>query len=456
MTETNVAVILAVSDYQRLTKLPACKNDGTLMRDILRQTGRFAPEHTFYADSNTDSGTIKTALPKFIGDLAQAETVVKEVFVYYSGHGMCDGSDFYYLLSDYDQNRLNQTTLSNAELDSMLRNLSPHLAVKVVDACHSGTHYVKSAEDIEKALRESSSGKFNNCYFMFSSEQHQSSWQDERLSYFTRAFARSLLEYKGRPVRYKDIISFISDQFLSNSRQKPIFVTQAGFTEVFADSVPSLTTLLESNQALLAGKETVGLSLSITSADPTTTTTTPPPKPVLAQLVKEKVVEESGRYCTEGEANAAYTDLRKLLEQASHPEMLSHFYTLTFTFLKDSYDVPAPLQIAKWLAENKNDYFVELRYERERYESDIFPTRLFGGGWHDVLKGFDSSVRKPPFRCVHAVATPKYLNLPQWICYVALVTSRVEMRAFYTFAKFVDNNWQERKLGGKVQWKTSA
>lgn len=182
----------------------------------------------------------------------------------------------------------------------MLRTLSPALAVKVVDACHSGTHYVKSSEDIEKALRKSSNGHFQKCYFMFSSEQHQQSWQDDRLSYFTRAFVRSLAEYKGHPVRYKDIIAYISDQFTNNTRQKPVFITQAGFTDIFSEAVPSLAQLLEAKASLLLDKDISEVSQSVA------TTTTSAAVVSIGQRLRQKIMEEAERYCTEDEANDVF------------------------------------------------------------------------------------------------------------------------------------------------------
>jgi hypothetical protein len=62
------------------------------------------------------------------------------------------------------------TTLANIELDEMLRSLNAYLAVKVVDACYSAQQYVKSPDEFEKAIK-ATGASYNNCYFMYSSEQ---------------------------------------------------------------------------------------------------------------------------------------------------------------------------------------------------------------------------------------------------------------------------------------------
>jgi hypothetical protein len=86
------------------------------------------------------------------------------------------------------------TTLANIELDEMLRSLNAYLAVKVVDACYSAQQYVKSPDEFEKAIK-ATGASYNNCYFMYSSEQTQASWQDNNFSYFTLEFAKSIQQH---------------------------------------------------------------------------------------------------------------------------------------------------------------------------------------------------------------------------------------------------------------------
>src|SRR5262249_28074447 len=143
------------------------------------------------------------------------------------------------LLSDYSAARMQATTLTNAELDEMLRSLGADLAVKVIDACYSEQQYVKSTEEFEKAIK-ATGATYKRCYFMFSSEQTQPSWQDGNLSYFTLEFAKAIQQHPSATIRYKDIIDFVSDSFATNARQKPVFVAQANFTEEFCAVSDSL------------------------------------------------------------------------------------------------------------------------------------------------------------------------------------------------------------------------
>jgi hypothetical protein len=463
MSDKNAAIVVAVSEYSRTSRLPACKNDGQLVRDILRETGRFEPDNIFFAhaDADTVSSKLKADLPRFIDHLAKTHKTLDEVFFYFSGHGHFDGNDFYYVLSDFDQKKLNQTCLSNSELDGMLRALSPGLAVKVVDACESGTSYIKTPEEIYKALGRSEQG-FKNCYFMYSSEQDQTSGLDDRLSYFTRAFARSLLDYENRTIRYQDIIANIRDQFSGRSGQRPFFVTQAGHTEAFAEVSAPLAALLKSKSSWLTDEvETqvgAGMGMSITGAAPTTTTTTPPPALSLIDRLRQRIEEAERKHCTEEEANKVYEAIRQAIEAGSYPELLRSFFDIEVAFVKDSYDIlPSAVQIAKWFEQEKGDHFVELEYREVQDDTFMFPRGgIFGSGKRSVLSGFHSTVKDPPFRCVKITAKPKLLSLPMWSCYIAFTVSKTEMRTFYAFSRYKDKNWNERGELFSIQWKTTG
>lgn len=217
--ETNIAIIIAVSDYHHENPLPACRSDGELVQAIIVRTGKFAPENTLAMVSGTTSSEVKAQLAAFIQ--SHKGKTIGEVFFYFTGHGDFDGSDFRFVLSDFQADRRHQTTLGNSELDDMLRSLSPSIGVKLVDACHSGVQYVKDPDSIDKALQGTKEG-YKSCYFMFSSDRNQFSYQDGNLSYFTRSFANAIANHTGPAIRYKDVIDYISDDFQNSRQQKPV------------------------------------------------------------------------------------------------------------------------------------------------------------------------------------------------------------------------------------------
>jgi hypothetical protein len=189
---------------------------------------------------DTSSAHVKAQLAEFV---TKHEGKVDELFFYYSGHGDLYKDDFYFLFSDFSDKHRNQTSLNTEELDSMLRTLSPELTIKVVDACHAGVTYVKEPDALAKQLKIST-GRFSNCYFMFSSQSSQASLQDNKLSDFTREFVQACTTFRGKDIRYKDIVDHISDAFATNSDQTPTFVIQAPCTEIFCGVDKSIRSLL--------------------------------------------------------------------------------------------------------------------------------------------------------------------------------------------------------------------
>jgi hypothetical protein len=174
----NISIIIGISKYENISSLPGCVNDVTLMRDLLNLTNKY--HKNLLISEDTNAVQVKEQLSEFI--TKQKSNTINEVFFYFIGHGYFDGNEFRYILSDFEKDKINQTTLSNDYLDNLLRTLNAKFTVKVVDACNSGIPYIKSAnenkyfEDIEKSI--------NNCCFMFSSNSIQPSYQTQ-LSHFT-------------------------------------------------------------------------------------------------------------------------------------------------------------------------------------------------------------------------------------------------------------------------------
>lgn len=152
---TNLAILIGITEYTSLGRLPGCKGDIDAITKIIEGTERFATPLCVHG--SVPSQTAKSQLADFIKQHSQQS--IGEVFFYYSGHGDTSNDDFLFLFSDYTSQMTNQTTLSNKELDEMLKSLNPRLAIKVIDACHSGVAYVKEA-DTFAATFEKSKGRY--------------------------------------------------------------------------------------------------------------------------------------------------------------------------------------------------------------------------------------------------------------------------------------------------------
>lgn len=138
----NLAIVISVSEYiDTRNNLPGCKKDADFINSILNKTGKF--DEILFINEKLSSGKVKEKFTAFISEHKSKK--IGELFFYYTGHGEFQNDEFYYLLSDYNQDKKNQTTLQNEEVDSLFRTLNPELIIKVIDACQSGKAYIKEA-----------------------------------------------------------------------------------------------------------------------------------------------------------------------------------------------------------------------------------------------------------------------------------------------------------------------
>lgn len=456
--------MIAVSDYTySANNLPACQNDAELITTILTHSGRF--DNTLFLRSDTKASSLKDALASFIKEQQDKKLPVDEVFYYFTGHGDVGDDDFWYLLSDFDPTKRRQTSLSNAELDTMLRALSPALTVKLVDACYSGTNYIKGEDTLKKALNSSREGRLNKCYFMFSSQAQQVSFQDAQLSDFSREFGRAVALHPQDTIRYNDIANFIADAFSQNKDQTPTFVVQADLVEVFcavsqelrtdlgkrlALSEPTSATGALASSGAFVGHQTSGsLGMTITSSES-------------APSLLERIKTDAANYCTKEEAMRAFEVVRQTVESCEIEAQLGALYERESTF-SASLSVRNKVVIAEWLQAHKNDYFVSLTFGDEKYRTEVtvqHPYRILDFDvkevWktRTVLDGFEQSA-PCPFKMARVTYRPKYPNIPWWQTTIVPVFSKVTLRFFYAFEQLEEVGWDERRERGKLNWQTS-
>ena len=225
-----IAILIGVSKYNNLDQLPACENDLILMQELIIATKRF--DEVFVISALTNYVDITNSLHA-LSDLQDEN--IDELLFYYSGHGHFDGNEFYFACSDSNPDDITGTYIKNSLLDLILKSLNPDVAVKIVDACNSGVLYIKGDEtaqldDFLDVVR----GRYNSCYFMFSSANDQNSVADDNLSFFTRSFFEAINNHESPKIRYSDIINSIPEYFVS-SVQKPKFIMQGDSDHVFCN-----------------------------------------------------------------------------------------------------------------------------------------------------------------------------------------------------------------------------
>lgn len=456
----NLAVIIGVAKYNRPGgDLPACNNDINLVRALLSHTEKY--QEIFELSTDTTSANIKGKLVSFVKKY-QGKSI-DELFFYYTGHGGLFDDKFYFLLTNYDEYKKEATSLSNNELDQMLRSLSPSLMVKFVDACNAGVMYVKDPDALTKHL-EYSKKEFSNCYFMFSSHLNQSSYQDSHLSAFTEALIDACLSFQGNDIRFKDIIDSISDSFSGNRSQQPFFVTQCSFTEIFFKIDQSI-------------KESLTRMAASYKKRPSEATVSPG-----SNSSPEKAREESQeqslfslvefqaqQYCTQAEFLEYLQLLKGELKSAQFSGSLEKLYKLSLeTHRVESetdFFISNRKSLGKWLKDNTADYFARPTYRSEIYEEEVLdyrtkipalaaeiPKTKKVSKSREVLSGFTLTA-EVPYHETKIVAQPLFLNIPYIVCVSTFIFSKKEIILFYCIHDVAESDWGKLAQIEEPNWR---
>lgn len=415
----NIAIVLAVSNYTNPSNnLPASKKDGEIITGILEATKKY--DKVLTINNNESSSITKELLSNFF--IEYKGSYINELFFYYSGHGEFSNDEFYYLLSDFDNKRKNQTSLQNKEVDDLIRNLNPGIVIKVIDACQSGTSYIKESDVLNKYFNETKTG-FNKCYFLNSSLSNQSSYQDENLSFFTYSFVQALKDHPASEIRYKDIIDFILDEFQGNQEQTPFFVIQAELTEKFC-------ALSEEFKSYLSGN---GLQNSLSKNEQKKI-------PSILELVKTNAKE----YVDKDGALKAMEFCKEQIENLVLENDIVDLYDVEKIFTEDNNSIVGINAIGRWLKDNTHDFFARPYYE-EDYSDYEGPTRY--------LAGYELLIENAPFKAVTIEIIGIFPNIKSYRCNVAVLISKKEISFFYTILQYVESGWEEKSLiDEKIKW----
>lgn len=450
----NLGIVLAVSDYgSSENNLPGCEADGKAISAILKSDTKF--DDVLVLSSKTQSAEVKNQLIEFINTHKNSD--INEVVFYYTGHGDFSGKEFYFLLSDYDSNRRKQTSLENTELDNLLKALNSNVTIKIVDACHSGKPYIKDSDAFDKYLNESK-GQFDKCYFMYSSQLEQYSYQDDSLSFFTKSIIDAVKDHSAKTIRYKDIIDYVSDSFESNSEQTPFFVVQADFTEPFCSISSSLVSELNSLSNLMSDVNTKDDSEQ--------------------SSLLEKIRTDSERYCTQDEAYSVLNSILENFKSASFIGEISDLYNCECT--SGDLLVKNAVAIGNWLAKSEQGYFAKPLYkEVEKSKRELKNSGILGGlssialtkamysdksddkvyktvkYTESVISGYDITIDQP-VKLIELTATPKFSNISAGHVFIVPFLSKTEVRIFYSYSHYSDSGWEEKILTQKPKWLTKS
>lgn len=433
----NIGIVIGVSEYTgKPGNLPSCKMDADYMGRIMKGLSKF--DEVLIVSDDTKSVALKEKLIEFIN--GNKEKDIEEVFFYYSGHGEFSGDEFFYLLSDFDSERKKQTCLENSELDNLLRSINPKLTIKVVDACQSGVSYIKDVDTFGKYLKGTQE-TFKHCYFLFSSMTEQSSYQDDKMSFFTRSFIEAIIKHSGSVIRYKDIIDYISDSFAKESGQTPFFIVQADFTDQFCCITDALREVLKKSLTGSGGLDVIGVSNSQSLS--------------LLELVKE----EAKDYCTEEEVKSVLTNLIEKVKNTKVPQEALELFEINYEVGIDYNAFESIEPIAKWLHDNEHKYFAKPIFTGRIAEEPAI-------AYFEEISGTKTKRRRVivpvgvrptiemPLRYIMTKGKPKFPNLQSVACIILPIVSQIHVRFFIAFSTYRGIGWDKNIINEYVKWLT--
>lgn len=452
----NIGISIGVSSYKNAAKLTACEHDARAIFNILNDSQRF--DEILLIDKDTDSASVKSKLTDFI-KRQQGEDIGDVVF-YFSGHGDFDGNDFAYILSDYDDRKRNITSLSNEELDSLVRSIKPTLFSKIVDACQSGSTYIKENDSFPAYLK-SAEKKFSNVYFLFSSRNDEKSYATADISDFTKAIIETVISRPDGIVRYKDVIDGVVDSFSGRSgNQNPFYVIQASLTEEFFDLDDAIRSKLRS---------------FVAPALPTGPAPVPPPKrnlPTLADVIADAAKE----YVTKEAAQKCLTSLPSMFDRDFLSKEVKDIYSRTVS--ESGEKVPAADGIGQWLESYSDDprYFASPDYSSRSITRRVPKSRGVIGSLRNSLANFYpydeedykevqaieryvsgfSATCDTPYKYISVIVTPRFDNLSIKQMFVVPLISRSRMRTFYAFATYRQTDFDKTTRGPLSKWSSES
>jgi Caspase domain len=452
-----LSIVIGVSQYSSLKSLPCCENDVELMKILVGAETRFN-DHLIISES-VPSSEVRDKIAAFIGKYKTSNgESIDEIFFYFSGHGGYDSAseEYYYCLSDYDPNKANSTSLVNSQLDDQFRALRPKVLAKVVDACQSGTRYIK-ADDLLSGVFEKDSARLESCYFLFSSDMNQNSFGDKHFSYFTKALLKAVADHPQSSIRYSDLINYLRDHFNDANgigpSQKPQFVTQGAHLEVFCDITQELRQRLKSSLAIVG------------STGPSKVDQLPHETPQLALSLLEKVKADAGAHCTEEEAMSLIARIKDFFQDQKLPDQAIDLFDASLSSDIYGSDVPDEKPIGQWAEVNEETYFVEpvrqtmqvsqlYEYLRQRYGSPISLIPIITGvkpRFVEKVIGADSTVTLP-FDKLRLTAVPKFPNLAQTAFFVIPFLSRTHLTCFVAIRGYKRLGWDSWQVNDSGAW----
>ncbi|MDE2013295.1 MAG: caspase family protein [Alphaproteobacteria bacterium] len=442
---SNIAILVGNTNYRALANLECCAADLAAMKELLEATEKY---DTLEIIQNVDASELKA---KIRGGVDKAKSPT-ELFFYFTGHGYVHADEFFFCATKFDPSRPNETGLSTTELHTLLRLANADVVVKVVDACNSGTHLIKS--DI--GLTQQNKQGFKNLIQISSCLDSQSSLTGHPLSLFTEKFRNASLSKTSGVVHYMDVIGALRDQFIGNDGQTPFFVQQGTGREEFVDDAHKFDKVRETIE-----QRTAAVALASPAALPTR-----------SQTLTELLTLTEAKLAT-AEAMSVFVAIffDKLKEKLSKADF-SEYFQLEFAEHDTFKELTTQRFIIEVMSREKRaDNFVTAEISRKRRRANpLLNSAAMSAlyGWYDddqFIEAYDLELNCQMARVqLRATLTPKFSTLQRivlvvtcapslGICYVFEVAT---LHMLYDFGKYDNDGTNAVKRWYKFAWNEST
>lgn len=439
----NIAILIGVSRYTSLKPLPACFFDAENMHRMLVATRKYDDIHLI--SDNTTASQVKDSLRQFFAKY-QDGGAIEEAFVYFSGHGVYQ-NDALLCCTDFDTSRPSTTSISNSELDDLLRSVSPNVAVKVVDACQSGSPYIKDANiSFEKSLGKS---QLNSFICMASSQQDQSSYASSSESFFTARWIDAASSKADGQILYRDIQAALADAFVHDPEQTPFFINQGTGLEVFSTVTDEIRNF-SASRAKSALPEKLEADITF--------------------LIEKEVALRDRQFIPHNDAIEASENSKNalILQEIADP-IVAKFYELDFKTDTKLSSIPKSKNVATFAEEQAwaKRYFTKINHESYKIKvpnplklGGIF-SRGFGEKNQDDFiietrtRPISLEVTETlPIEVAELIYISRHPSLAAFKTYVGVVHSLTEVMILSSTIRIVQKGWSTSAPElSEVQWK---
>ncbi|PMV22067.1 MULTISPECIES: caspase family protein [unclassified Pseudomonas] len=353
-----IAIIIGVEKYESKSfdNLSACKKDAAAIKAVIENVKNL--EEILFLGENESASEIKRKISDLV-EKYKGETL-QELFFYFSGHGERFEDDFFYVLSDFDPRRKETTGLRNSELDDWIKTLSPKLCIKIIDACFSGTQYIKSEFNAEEELTKSAKKYgLNDVYFWFSSRDSESSYAGTEFSYFTESILTAISDLEG-DVRYREIMAAVADDFADKGGPKPIFATQS-------DNIEKFGTITKQTHNII--NKLFGFPDEQGNTEAAAKTPSPAPK---EESIYTQIQKISTSTCYSEQTLISFiNDFKKEVE--NWPNDVKKIYKVSLDSDLLPNEIPNISKIGEWLSQKTEDnYFATVTHGTKNYKVEEY------------------------------------------------------------------------------------